>query len=174
MRNWVNWIYLLDKQINFRGTKEYLIRIIWTWYQISRLDDQKYTASTCSMKCTFIHININLILYMIFHIIGYLIVHLLVHLLFILIVNSTVYWIIVHLLAHLIVHLNVNLVVIILITHLTLFSANPTTPTLSPGWFGLFWIWEKLEIRWPPPLGPNLGKILNWGKFVNVMPVKHF
>ena len=34
-----------------------------------------------------------------------------------------------------------------------------------PGCFGLFWIWEKSEIWWPPPL-PNLGKIRN-GKILN-------
>ena len=132
---------------------------IWSEHDIrNRLDDQKYAATTCSMKCTFIHININLILYMIFYIIGYLIVHLLVHLLFILIVNSTVHWIIVHLLAHLIVHLNVNLVVIILITHLTLFSANPTTPTLSPRIISTFLNLGKIGNLMILPLGPNLGK----------------
>ena len=33
-----------------------------------------------------------------------------------------------------------------------------------PRCFGLFWIWEKFEIR-PPPLGPNLGKLSNWENF---------
>ena len=33
-----------------------------------------------------------------------------------------------------------------------------------PGYFGLFWIWEKLEI-WRPSLVPNLGKNWNWENF---------
>ena len=41
---------------------------------------------------------------------------------------------------------------------------NFLDPPSPPGCFGLFWIWEKSEIWWPPPL-PNLGKIRNGENF---------